>query len=108
MSSPHEHASELSSRLFGKAFPTGAGIPEGRGLNPSVLAQIIIPLIKETREIPSEVRNGRLSAELEIIRKASKPKLQVLTDQIVRARRPSAPAARIVTVPRRCWSFARI
>src|SRR3954471_19416470 len=81
---PHEEAAALSARLFGKAFPKTAdgrtleGIPEVRGLNPSVLAQLLIPLIKATEEIPAEMRNGRLSAELEMIRRASKPKLQVI------------------------------
>src|SRR5688500_1701318 len=53
---PHEEAAALSARLFGKAFPKTAdgrkleAIPELRGLNPSVLAQILIPLIKSTEE----------------------------------------------------------
>jgi indolepyruvate ferredoxin oxidoreductase len=86
---PHEEAADLASRLFGKVFPNGgAGIPEARGLNPSLLAQLLIPLIKNTEEIPAELRNGRLSAELEIIRKVSKPKLAVISEKIV-ARTPT-------------------
>jgi indolepyruvate ferredoxin oxidoreductase len=111
---PHEEAGELSSRLYGKKFPCrtsgmggsplssaeqedhgrGAratatnGIPETRGLNPSVLAQLIIPLIKGTEEIPAELRNGRLSAELDTLKKASKPKLDILSGNIV-ARTPT-------------------
>ncbi|HMB95280.1 MAG TPA: thiamine pyrophosphate-dependent enzyme, partial [Tepidisphaeraceae bacterium] len=92
---PHEEAASLSARLFGKAFPNkrdgsslSPGIPETRGLNPSLLAQLIIPLIKNTEEIPPELRNGRLSAELEIIRKVSKPKLAVISESIV-ARTPT-------------------
>jgi indolepyruvate ferredoxin oxidoreductase len=87
---PQEQAADLTSRLYGKAFPktrdgrTLEGIPEGRGLNVSVLAQILIPLIKATEEIPPELRNGRLTEELAILRKASKPKLEVIaTEQIV-------------------------
>jgi indolepyruvate ferredoxin oxidoreductase len=89
---PLEYA-DLSSRLWGKAFPAPSqlstqhsalstaplpGVPETRGLNASVLAQFLIPLIKATEEIPPELRNGKLSAELEIIRRASKPKLEIL------------------------------
>jgi indolepyruvate ferredoxin oxidoreductase len=96
---PHDVATDLASRLYGKAFPTGPeinrdgsylfpGIPETRGLNPSLLAQMIIPLIKNTEEIPAQLRNGRLSAELDIIRKVSKPKLQVISEKIV-ARTPT-------------------
>ncbi|HWE96550.1 MAG TPA: DUF6537 domain-containing protein [Tepidisphaeraceae bacterium] len=81
---PAEQAADLSGRLFGKIFPGGIpGIPEGRGLNPSVLAQILIPLIKATEEIPAELRNGRLTAELDRIRKVSKPKLQIFNDKVV-------------------------
>lgn len=79
-----EEGARLAGRLYGKAFPvlngqTLNGIPDTRGLNASVLAQILIPLIKATEEIPPELRNGRLSAELELIRRASKPKLEILT-----------------------------
>ncbi len=80
---PHNEATDIASRLFGKKFPTGNGIPDNRGLNPSVLAQVIIPFIKSVEEIPAHLRNGRLSAELDLIRKASKPKLQVVNDKIV-------------------------
>ena len=85
-------AADLAARLFGKSFPTPkqlspqssvlsplSGIPDTRGLNTSVLAQILIPLFKATEAIPAEMRNGRLSAELEILRRASKPKLEILT-----------------------------
>ena len=59
------------------------GIPETRGLNPSVLAQILIPLIKGTEEIPPELRNGRLTAEMARLRELSKPKLQLFNDRVV-------------------------
>ena len=85
-------AAELAGRLFGKSFPTPvqlnplsqvisplAGIPDTRGLNTSVLAQILIPLFKATEAIPAEMRNGKLSKELEILRRASRPKLEILT-----------------------------
>jgi indolepyruvate ferredoxin oxidoreductase len=79
-----ERAGEIVTRLYGKAFPHGlAGIPDSRGLNPSVLSQVLIPLIKATEQLPPELRNGRLSAEMERLKKASKPKLQVISDKIV-------------------------
>jgi indolepyruvate ferredoxin oxidoreductase len=87
---PHDEAAAISGRLFGKTFPksaTGAtltGIPETRGLNVSVLAQLLIPLIKATEDVPAHLRNGRLSEELAILRRASKPKLEVISvDEIV-------------------------
>jgi indolepyruvate ferredoxin oxidoreductase len=60
-----------------------AGIPETRGLNPSVLAQLLIPLIKSTEEIPAALRNGRLSAHLAGLRQASRPKLQLFDEKVV-------------------------
>ena len=75
---------QIGARLFGKTFPNGLeGIPQTRGLNPSVLAQILIPLIKSTERIPAEMRNGRLTSELDRIRKASRPKLAVISQQII-------------------------
>ena len=81
---PADEASRISERLFGKSFPGNLqAIPETRGLNPSVLAQILIPLIKAAEQLPPEMRNGKLTAELDRIRVASKPKLSVISDQII-------------------------
>lgn len=90
----HEEAAALAGRLFGKKFPAGPngetfdGVPDVRGLNPSVLAQRLIPLIKSVHELPEELRNGKLSAELQRLRACSKPKLQVFNDKVV-ARTPT-------------------
>jgi indolepyruvate ferredoxin oxidoreductase len=102
----HELAVDISSRLFGKKLPartagaspaaehgrdahtTLAGVPDTRGLNPSVLAQILIPLIKATEEIPAELRNGRLTAEYSRLKELSKPKLAVFNEKVV-ARTPT-------------------
>jgi indolepyruvate ferredoxin oxidoreductase len=90
-----DQATNLSARLFGKRFPvTGAasagansndadGIPDMRGLNYSVLAQKLIPLLQVTPSIPPDQRNGRLSAELERLRNASRPKLAVFNNAVV-------------------------
>lgn len=88
-----EDAVALTSRMFGKKFPTAKGtqadgIPEVRGLSVSLLAQKLIPLIKSFEQIPEHLRNGRLSAELDRIRKASKPRLQVVSDKLI-ARTPT-------------------
>ena len=90
---PHDLAADLAGRLFGKTFPVVNGkkldgIPATRGLNPSVLAQLVIPLIKATEEIPPELRNGRLTAELGRLRELSRPKLGVFNDKVV-ARTPT-------------------
>ena len=76
---PHADAADIAARLFGKTFPDGlAGIPEGRGLNPSLLSELLIPLIKGIDELPPELRNGRLTAELDLIRATGKRKISVL------------------------------
>jgi indolepyruvate ferredoxin oxidoreductase len=86
---PQAEATELSGRLFGKTFPGAIeGIPENRGLNFSVLAQRIIPLIQSTSEIDPHRRNGRLTREMDRLRQASKPRLDVLNSAIV-ARTPT-------------------
>jgi indolepyruvate ferredoxin oxidoreductase len=90
---PQETAADIASRLYGKQFPTlggkkFTGIPDVRGLNYSVLAQILIPFIKAIDEIPPELRNGRLTAELDRLRAASKPKLEVFTEKVI-ARTPT-------------------
>lgn len=84
-------ASALSAKLFGKKFPvfsslstqhsahsTQEGIPETRGLNPSVLAQILIPFLQSCEAIEPHKRNGKLSAVMEQIRRTGKRKLDVL------------------------------
>jgi len=91
---PHEQAADIASRLFGKRFPklernagedeTVDGIPEVRGLNVSVLAQKLIPLIRNTQELPEHLRNGRLTAEWDLIRSVSKPKLNVISGIVPR------------------------
>ncbi len=101
----HETAVDITTRLFGKVFPSSSteptsasgqskpvakrpGIPDTRGLNPSVLAQTLIPLIKATEEIPAELRNGKLTAESSRLRELSKPKLAVFNEKVV-ARTPT-------------------
>ena len=66
---------------------TTPGIPETRGLNPSVLAQLLIPLLQRTWQLPAHLRNGRLTGVLDLIRSTQKRRLEVLgrsiTDDIV-------------------------
>jgi indolepyruvate ferredoxin oxidoreductase len=86
---PSDEAAQINARLFGKKFPGGGdGIPDTRGLNASVLAQRLIPFIKSIEEIPAELRNGRLSGELAKLREASKPKLAVISGNLI-ARTPT-------------------
>ncbi|HEY0008069.1 MAG TPA: thiamine pyrophosphate-dependent enzyme, partial [Tepidisphaeraceae bacterium] len=85
---PMEEAAELAGRLYGKKFPRNTnhesratdpdGIPEGRGLTPSLTAQLILPLIQRTQEIPEHLRNGNISAVLDLIKVSSKRKLDIL------------------------------
>ena len=54
------------------------GIPDTRGLNPSVLAQLLIPLIKGIEALPAELRNGRLTEEMNLIKRTGKRTLEVI------------------------------
>jgi hypothetical protein len=94
-----KRAGEMSSRLYGKKFPGPhglPGIPETRGLNPSVLAQIDHPLIKATEEIPAELRNGRLSAKWTRCARRASPSCSAHADLL-----PRLPASRFGQRPRR-------
>lgn len=65
---PLRQAGEIKTDIFGKKFPRGLpGIPESRGLNPSVLIQRLIPLIKEHATLPIELTNGHLTEHLALI-----------------------------------------
>ena len=80
----HDEAAALSGRLYGKHFPNGVeGIPSTRGLNFSVLAQKLIPLIQSVERLAPDRRNGRLSQEIDRLRRASTPMLEVLSQSIV-------------------------
>ena len=76
-------ASDLAGRLFGKRFPNSSeeGIPETRGLNASVLALKLLPMLQRMDELPADLRNGRLAEHLRQLRAASKPRLQVVPEE---------------------------
>ena len=62
-------AAEPLAEVYGKQFPVVAGqklpgIPSARGLNPSLLMQLLIPLVKNHPTLPIELTNGNLSAAL--------------------------------------------
>jgi indolepyruvate ferredoxin oxidoreductase len=81
---PQAEAAEIASRLFGKVFPGEVeGIPAARGLNYSVLAQKLIPLLRQTEGLPEALRNGKLNEELQRLAAASRPKLEVLTEKLI-------------------------
>ena len=90
---PQERASDIASRMYGKKFPNGVeGIPDTRGLNYSVLAQRIIPLIQSLAKAaallqdptarPWALEEG-LDSEMARLRAASKPRLRVFDEKVV-------------------------
>ena len=65
---PLQQSGELKVEIYGKRFPGAlAGVPDTRGLNPSLLIERLVPLIRDHASLPIELTNGRLSAELERI-----------------------------------------
>ncbi len=79
---PHEQATDLAGRLFGKSFPVldgkpTEGIPETRGLNPSVLALKLLPLLQKMQSLDEEARQ-RVTKYVTQLRMLSTPKLEVL------------------------------
>ncbi len=62
---PLRQAGTLDTQVYGKRFPRNLpGVPETRGLNPSVLIERLVPLIKNHPTLPIQLTNGRLSDEL--------------------------------------------
>ena len=65
---PLQQSGELKVEIYGKRFPGAlAGVPDTRGLNPPLLIERLVPLIRDHASLPIELTNGRLSAELERI-----------------------------------------
>ncbi len=62
---PLKQAGELKTEVYGKQFPRPmVGIPSTRGLNPSLLIERLVPLLRTHPTLPIELTNGRLTAEL--------------------------------------------
>ena len=63
---------EVETEVYGKRFPRGlAGLPDTRGLNPSLMIERLVPLVREHPTLPIEMTNGRLSGELERIERTA-------------------------------------
>ena len=67
---------ETTAEVYGKEFPQDItqpdgrpvpGLPSARGLNPSLLIQRLVPLLKHHPTLPIELTNGNLSALLDRI-----------------------------------------
>ncbi len=68
------------TQVYGKRFPRGlTGIPDTRGLNPSVLIERLVPLMREHPTLPIELTNGRLTQELARIEKTSRYEVNLPT-----------------------------
>jgi len=85
---PTDEAGHIASRLFGKVFPSRdgqpvEGIPAARGLNYSVVAQKLIPLIRSIGDLPSHLRDGRLGEQLDRLNAASRLRIEVISQKIV-------------------------
>lgn len=58
--------------VYGKSFPGGLpGIPSTRGLNPSLLIEHLVPIIKRHPTLPIELTNGNLSEKLTAIQRTA-------------------------------------
>ncbi|MEX2388651.1 MAG: hypothetical protein WD534_12300, partial [Phycisphaeraceae bacterium] len=64
----HRQRGEIQTEIYGKQFPHGLpGIPATRGLNPSLLIQRLVPLVRQHPSLPVELTNGNLSRLVERI-----------------------------------------
>ena len=61
-------AGEPTCEVYGKRFPGDVqGIPSTRGLNPSLLIERLVPLLRHHPTLPIELTNGNLTDELDRI-----------------------------------------
>ncbi len=67
--SPLKQSGAIHCDVYGKRLPAGLpGIPSLFGLNPSILIERLVPLLRSHPTLPPESINGRLTAELERIK----------------------------------------
>lgn len=69
-------------KIWGKRFPWGLdGIPETRGLNPSLLIELIGKLVLKAPQLQAELKPARIEQELQILEQAQsfEPKLPART-----------------------------
>ncbi|QDU34602.1 indolepyruvate ferredoxin oxidoreductase [Poriferisphaera corsica] len=70
----------INCEIYGKRFPLGLdGFPATRGLNPSLIIQILVPLLRAHPTLPIEFTNGNLTTELERIEAANNIKVNLPT-----------------------------
>ena len=70
--SPMKQRGEISTEIYGKQFPKPyPGIPATRGLNPSLLIERLVPVVKNHPTLPIELTNGNLTAQLERLQKTA-------------------------------------
>ncbi len=63
---PLKQSGELNTEVYGKQFPRPLkGIPSTRGLNPSLLIERLVPLVRNHPSLPIELTNGRLTSEMD-------------------------------------------
>ncbi len=77
---PLKQRGEIDTAVYGKQFPAAggqqiAGVPETRGLNPSLLIERLVPLFRAHATLPIELTNGRLTDELDRIRSTAEVKI---------------------------------
>jgi indolepyruvate ferredoxin oxidoreductase len=79
---PLRQSGELATEVYGKQFPTVGGrklpgVPSTRGLNPSLLMQLLIPLVKNHPTLPIELTNGVLTKKLEHLESTARFEVQL-------------------------------
>ncbi len=75
---PAIQTGRLTCGIWGKQFPDDLqGLPETRGLHPSLLIDRLVPLIRRHPRLPVELTNGRMDAELELIRNTADVEVNV-------------------------------
>ncbi|MEX0745966.1 MAG: hypothetical protein WD118_10240, partial [Phycisphaeraceae bacterium] len=77
---PLRQRGELSVEVYGKKFPDSLpGIPATRGLNPSLLIERLVPLVRQHPGLPVELTNGNLTRLLDGIQRTEQIELSLPT-----------------------------
>jgi len=81
---PADQAADISARLYGKKFPGGLdGIPDARGLNCSITAQRVLPLVQALDPARSTPQSDAVADELQRLNEASRANLHVVASAVV-------------------------
>ena len=74
----HQQGEIDTFRVWGKYFPSGAGFPDSRGLNPSITLEVLAPVLKSLNDPTVPVDSDRIDATVALMAQTQTFDLQAL------------------------------